>query len=302
MTVGFIGLGNMGFPVAERLVGAGHHVLAFDTRPEAVDALAGLGATRAASVAEVADRAQTVLASLPTPEVAVEVATELAGGTVVRRLVDLSTIGSRTARRIHDELASHGIGYVDAPVSGGAAGARAGTLAVMVSGPDEHVEAALPVLRRFGRPIRLGTRPGAAQTMKLTNNLLAAAALAVTSEAMVMGVKAGLDATAMIEVFNAGSGANTATRDKFPNAVLPRTFDYGFAAGLMAKDLRLCLAEAHELGLTLPVSEAVIQMWVDAVTQLGPEADFTAVIQPVEQAAGVVVGDDHGAEAREQQP
>ena len=267
MTVGFIGLGNMGFPVAERLVGAGHHVLAFDTRPEAVDALAGLGATRAASVAEVADRAQTVLASLPTPEVAVEVATELAGGTV----------------------------------------------AVMVSGPDEHVEAALPVLRRFGRPIRLGTRPGAAQTMKLTNNLLAAAALAVTSEAMVMGVKAGLDATAMIEVFNAGSGANTATRDKFPNAVLPRTFDYGFAAGLMAKDLRLCLAEAHELGLTLPVSEAVIQMWVDAVTQLGPEADFTAaslvqvsteatVIQPVEQAAGVVVGHDHGAEAREQQP
>ena len=287
--VGFVGLGNMGFPVAERLLAAGHPVLAFDVRDDAVDALATLGAEAASSATAVADSAETVFASLPTPPVARNVATEIAAGTRVRRLVDLSSIGTSTAQAIHAELASRGIGYIDSPVSGGASGARAGTLAVMVSGADEDVDAVLPLLGSFGRPIRLGTRPGAAQTMKLLNNLLAGTALAATAEAMVMGVKAGLDAQAMLEVFNAGSGANTATRDKFPRAVLPRTFDYGFAAALMAKDLGLCVAEADALGLTLPLSAAVAQLWASTAATLGPDADFTAVIRPIEDAAGVTV-------------
>jgi 3-hydroxyisobutyrate dehydrogenase-like beta-hydroxyacid dehydrogenase len=291
-TVGFVGLGNMGFPIAERLLNAGHRVVAFDLRTDALNALTALGAVAASSPCGVADAAETVFASLPTPAAALAVATGeggVAGGARVRRLVDLSTIGSRTARRIHSELASRRIGYVDSPVSGGVAGAQAGKLAVMVSGADADIDTVLPLLEAFGRPIRLGTQPGAAQTMKLTNNLLAATALAVTSEAMVMGVKSDLDPAAMIDVFNAGSGANTATRDKFPRTVLTRTFDYGFAAGLMAKDLRLCLEEARELGLSLPVSDAVVQMWEDAVAQIGPDADFTAVIRPVERAAGVIV-------------
>jgi 3-hydroxyisobutyrate dehydrogenase-like beta-hydroxyacid dehydrogenase len=292
--VGFVGLGNMGFPVAERLLGAGHSVLAFDVRPDALAALTALGATGASSVRDVADRAETVLISMPTPAVAREVvagADGLATGGAVRRVVDLSTIGSTTARFIQAELAARGIGYVDSPVSGGAGGARAGTLAVMVSGAPDHVDAVLPLLETFGRPIRLGERPGAAQTMKLANNLLAATALAVTAEAMVMGTKAGLDPAAMIEVFNAGSGVNTATRDKFPRAVLPRTFDYGFAAGLMAKDLRLCLDEARALGVDFPVSAAVVHTWEDAVAQVGPDADFTEIIRPLEAAAGVIVGE-----------
>ena len=299
--VGFVGLGNMGFPVAERLLNAGHAVLGFDIRPDALAELTALGADGARSVREVADCAETVLISMPTPDVAREVVTGADGlvtGAAVRRVVDLSTIGSRTARLIRSDLAARGIGYVDSPVSGGAGGARAGTLAVMVSGAAEHVEAALALLETFGRPIRLGERPGAAQTMKLANNLLAATARAVTAEVMVMGTKAGLDAAAMIEVFNAGSGANTATRDKFPRAVLPRTFDYGFAAGLMAKDLRLCLDEARDLGLDFPVSAAVVRSWEDAVAQLGPDADFTEIVRPLERAAGVIVGTapDGGAE------
>lgn len=287
--VGFIGLGNMGFPVAERILRAGHRVLAYDIRRDALDALAALGADEAGSATAVAESAETVLTSLPTPQAARTVATAVGAGTRVRRLVDLSTIGSATARLIHAELASRGIGYIDSPVSGGAAGARAGTLAVMISGADDDVEAVLPVVETFGRPIRLGTRPGAAQTMKLLNNLLAGSALAITAEAMVMGVKSGLDAATMIEVFNAGSGANTATRDKFPRAVLPRTFDYGFTAALMAKDLRLCLDEARELGLALPLADAVLRMWADTAAALGPDADFTAVIRPIEGAAGVTV-------------
>lgn len=287
--VGFVGLGNMGFPVAERLLAAGYPVLAFDVRADAVEALVALGADAAPSATAVADAAETVLASLPTPPAARAVATDIAAGARVRRLVDLSTIGTTTAQAIHAQLASRGIGYVDSPVSGGAAGARAGTLAVMISGADDDVDAVLPFLESFGRPIRLGAQPGAAQTMKLLNNLLAGSALAVTAEAMVMGVRAGLDAATMIDVFNAGSGANTATRDKFPRAVLPRTFDYGFAAALMAKDLRLCMAEADELGLALPLGAAVAQLWDDTATTLGPDADFTAIIQPIERAAGVTV-------------
>jgi 3-hydroxyisobutyrate dehydrogenase-like beta-hydroxyacid dehydrogenase len=295
--VGFIGLGSMGFPVAERLLTAGYPVLAFDIRSDAVARLTAAGADGAATAREVADRAETVLISMPTPDIARDVITGaggLATGTAVRRVVDLSTIGSRTARLIGSELAARGIGYVDSPVSGGAGGARAGTLAVMVSGAPDHVEAALPLLETFGRPIRLGDRTGAAQTMKLANNLLAATALAATAEAMVLGAKAGLAAADMIEVFNAGSGANTATRDKFPRAVLPRTFDYGFAAGLMAKDLRLCLDEARELGLDFPVSAAVVRSWEHAVARLGPDADFTEIIRPLEQSAGVIVGGGPG--------
>ncbi len=287
--LGFVGLGNMGFPIAERLLAAGHRVLAYDIRRDALDGLVAQGAEAAASATAVAESAETVLMSLPAPQAARMVATAVGAGTRVRRVVDLSTIGSSTARAIHAELASRGIGYVDSPVSGGAAGARAGTLAVMMSGSDDDVDAVLPVIETFGRPIRLGTRPGAAQTMKLLNNLLAGSALAITAEAMVMGVRSGLDAPTMIEVFNAGSGANTATRDKFPRAVLPRTFDYGFAAALMAKDLRLCLDEARELGLTLPLGDAVLRVWEDTAAALGPEADFTAVIRPIEDAAGVTV-------------
>ena len=133
-------------------------------------------------------------------------------------------------------------------------------------------------------------KPGAAQTMKLVNNLLAATALAATAEAVVLGVKAGLDAEVVIDVLNAGSGGTHASRDKFPRAVLPRTFDYGFATGLMVKDVRLYLDEAKALGLPTHIADAVATVWETTLTEEGAESDFTSVIKPIEEAAGVIVG------------
>jgi 3-hydroxyisobutyrate dehydrogenase-like beta-hydroxyacid dehydrogenase len=291
--IGFIGLGNMGFPMAQRLIDANHHVVAFDTRADALDSVVALGARAASSPKEVADTAETVLASLPSLDAALSVATGASGvieGSRVKRYVDLSTVGSRTAVQIHDLLAQRNIVALDSPVSGGIAGAQKGTLAVMVSGPRSEYEIVQPVLETIGRPFYIGEQPGSAQTMKLANNILAATVLVATSEVVVMGVKSGLDAGVMIDVLNAGSGGTSASRDKFPRAILPRTFDYGFATGLMVKDVGLYLDEAKALGVSVEVAEAVGRLWDLAMRDQGPESDFTTAIKPLEQVAGVVVG------------
>ncbi|KUI25837.1 oxidoreductase [Mycobacterium sp. IS-1742] len=292
MDLGFIGLGNMGLPMVGRLVAAGHRVVAFDPRGEALDAAAALGAQAAPSVRAVGDRADTVLASLPTPEVSKQVATGPDGvldGTRVKQFVDLSTVGSTVAGDNHDVLAARGIAAFDAPVSGGVAGAENGTLAVMVSGPRERFDTVAPALEAIGRPIFVGETPGAAQTMKLMNNLVAATTLAVTAEVMVMGVKAGLAPQTILDVLNAGSGATHASRDKFPRAVLPRTFDYGFATGLMVKDVRLYVDEAQTAGSPAPIAAAVREIWEQVMAECGPDSDFTSVVKPFEDAAGVVI-------------
>jgi 3-hydroxyisobutyrate dehydrogenase-like beta-hydroxyacid dehydrogenase len=293
MDIGFIGLGKMGFPMARRLVEAGHALVVFDQRKEAVDKLVALGAKAASSPKEVADRTETVLASLPSLQASLEVATGTGGvieGNKVRRFVDLSTVGSHMAVRIHDLLAKRNIVQLDSPVSGGVGGAEKGTLAVMVSGPKADFEVAKPALDIIGKVFFIGEKPGSAQTMKLANNLLSATAVVATSEAVVMGVKSGLDPNVMIDVINAGSGLNTASRDKFPRSILPRTFDFGFATGLMVKDVRLCLEEMKALGLSMEVAEAVGRLWEVVYRDMGPESDFTSAIKPIEQAAGVVVG------------
>ncbi|MET4427807.1 MULTISPECIES: NAD(P)-dependent oxidoreductase [unclassified Mycolicibacterium] len=292
MDIGFIGLGNMGFPMMRRLVDAGHAVVVFDARPDVVASAVAVGAAQGASVRDVADRAETVLASLPSLQASLDVATGVDGvvaGSRVRRFVDLSTVGRDVAQRIHGTLADAGIAALDSPVSGGVAGAQNGTLAVMVSGARTEFDTVKPALEAIGRPILVSEKPGAAQTMKLVNNLLAATALAATAEAMVMGVKAGLDAQVMIDVLNAGSGGTHASRDKFPRAVLPRTFDYGFATGLMVKDVRLYLEEAHSLGLPTQVADAVAALWESTMDTQGPGSDFTSIVKPLEEAAGVVI-------------
>src|SRR5207237_1647932 len=209
-----------------------------------------------------------------------------------KRIVDLSTVGSHMAVRIHDLLAKRNIVQLDSPVSGGVGGAEKGTLAVMASGPRADFEAVKPALEVIGKVFFIGEKPGSAQTMKLANNLLSATAIVATSEAVVMGVKSGLDPAVMIDVINAGSGLNTASRDKFPRSILPRTFDFGFATGLMVTDVRLCLADARSLGLSMEVAEAVGRLWEVVIREMGAESDFTSAIKPIEKAAGVVVGED----------
>ncbi|BBY82745.1 NAD(P)-dependent oxidoreductase [Mycolicibacterium pulveris] len=289
MQLGFIGLGHMGLPMARRLIEAGHDLVVSDTRGEAVHAAAEFGARPASSPREVADVADTVLVSLPSPQASVEVAHGVAEGARVSRFVDLSTVGSEVSRTIHQVLQAKGIAALDSPVSGGVAGATNGTLTLMVSGSRAEFEALTPVFETLGRAIYVGDKPGAAQTMKLVNNLMAAAALAATSEVVVMGVKAGLDPRVMIDVLNAGSGGTHASRDKFPRSVLPRTFDYGFATGLMVKDVRLYLEEAERLGIVGPIAAAVAEQWEATLRAEGADSDFTAVIKPIERAAGVVV-------------
>jgi 3-hydroxyisobutyrate dehydrogenase-like beta-hydroxyacid dehydrogenase len=300
MDIGFIGLGKMGLPIARRLIEAGHSLVVFDQRKEAVDRLVALDAAAASSPKDVADRAETVLASLPSLQASLEVATGSGGaieGKRIKRFIDLSTVGSPMAVRIHDLLAKRNIVQLDSPVSGGVGGAEKGTLAVMVSGPRADFETAKPALDIIGKVFFIGEKPGSAQTMKLANNLLSATAVAATSEAVVMGVKSGLDPAVMIEVINAGSGMNTASRDKFPRSILPRSFDYGFATGLMVKDVRLCLEEMRALGLSMEVAEAVGRLWEVVIREMGAESDFTSAIKPIEQAAGVVVGGSKGGHA-----
>jgi 3-hydroxyisobutyrate dehydrogenase-like beta-hydroxyacid dehydrogenase len=292
MKIGFIGLGTMGFHLARRLIEAGHTLVVYDTRPEAVARLTKIGASESASPRDLADRVETVMASLPSLDAVLAVATGKDGvieGKKVQRFVDLSTTGAQMAKRIAGALAARSIVQIDSPVSGGPGGAEKGTLAVMVSGPAADIALLRPALTVFGNVFVIGEKPGMAQTMKLANNLLSATAMAATSEALVMGVKAGLDPAVMIEVINSGSGLNTASRDKFPRAILPRTFNYGFTNGLMHKDLRLCIDEAEKLGVPMRIGRMVRDMFQLASTEQGADADFTTIVKSVEKPAGVEV-------------
>ncbi len=293
MDIGFIGLGNMGAPMARRLVAAGHKLIIYDTRNDAVAPFVALGAQLASSPQDVADRVETVMASLPEPQVVAKVAVGEGGvlhGKRIKRFIDLSTTGSRMAITIAAGLAKRDIVQLDAPVSGGVAGAVNGTHAVMVSGPQDHIDVVKDALAVLGPVFVVGHEPGLGQTMKLCNNFLSAGAMAMTCEAVVMGVKAGLDPAIMIDVINHATGRTTASSHKFPKAVLPRTFDLGFAMALMLKDVRLCLTEAKALGAPNELMSTVVDVWERGNAEMGADADFSTVIQPMERRAGVIVG------------
>ncbi|HVJ52089.1 MAG TPA: NAD(P)-dependent oxidoreductase [Aliidongia sp.] len=294
LELGFLGLGRMGNPMLVRLLEAGHSVHVYDPDEKAMAVAVQRGAKPARSPAEVASAADIVLVSLPTPDVVQKVVLGEKDGIVqggrARIVIDLSTTGPRMAGAIAETLSAAGrITLVDSPVSGGVAGAEKGTLAMMVSCPKPVYEEVAPILKHLGKLFFVGEKPGLGQTLKLANNLLAAAALAVSSEAMVMGVKAGLDPQIMIDVINVSSGRNSAIQDKFPRAILPRTFDFGFATGLSYKDVRLCIDEAEALGVPMVVGSAVRQFLAMTNATFGPTSDFTRMVQLVEQWAGVEV-------------
>jgi 3-hydroxyisobutyrate dehydrogenase-like beta-hydroxyacid dehydrogenase len=292
-TIGFVGVGRMGGPMVRRLINAGFDLSIYDKSEGAIAPLVALGATRADSPAAVASAAEIVLASLPTPPIVQAVTLGPNGigeGSKVKIFIDVSTTGSTVAARVAEGLAAKGITAVDAPVSGGIAGAEKGTLAVMVSGPEALYPTVKPVLEVIGKLFFVGTRPGQGQTMKLLNNLLSGTAMAISSEAVVMGVKAGLDPQQIMDVINAGSGRNSATQDKIPRCVIPRTFDFGFAISLLNKDIRLCLEEAEALGVPMIVGTAVRQLLAVTIATEGVNADLTEVVKTVERWAGVQVG------------
>ena len=291
--LGFVGLGAMGAHMAARLIDAGHALAVFDTRAQAMAPHVARGALACESPAAVADAAATVLVSLPTPDVVRAVADGLRGGEAMRAYVDLSTTGPAMAAQVAGRMRDAGVACLDAPVSGGVAGAQAGTLTIMAAGERALFERLRPVLEVLGANVVLvGAEPGQGQLAKVLNNLLSASAIAITGEALALGVHGGLSARTLLDVFNASSGRNTASADKFPKHVLPRTFAAGFRLELMHKDVQLCLAEAERQGVPMDLGAAVGELWTRAAAGAADGADCTEIVRMLEDAAGVVVGDE----------
>lgn len=289
-TIGFLGLGRMGANMAARLIGNVDRLLVHDISDDAVSALVEKGAEAAGSAKALGEQCDIVFTSLPTPPIvrdAVLGEGGIAGGAQVKIVCDLSTSGPMLAQELAAALEARNIASVDAPVSGGIKGAKEGTLAIMAGGPETAWETVRPLLEQMGKPFYMGETPGAGQTMKLVNNLLGAVAIGVTSEGMALGIKAGLDPHRMIEVLNQGTGINSATRDKWPRSVLPRSFDFGFAAALSLKDTRLLLTEAEAMGVPLPTGEIVRGYLERTLEAYGEDADFTAMAKIVELDAGL---------------
>lgn len=284
--LGFIGVGTMGRPMARRLIDAGHALIVFDRDEAAVAELTAIGALAAQSVREVADRARVVFTSLPTPAIFREVALGAGGlrdGETVKILVDLSTVGSRIEKEVAVGLRERGIETVDAPVSGGAAGATKGSLAIMAAGVGAALDEVRPLFDVLGKVFVVGGQPGQGQLLKLLNNMLSSTAFAITSEAFVAGMRGGLDPEVMMAVINAGSGKNGATLDKFPKHVLPRTFDFGFPVGSVCKDIGLAVDECQALGVPMWVGNIARQVWNHAAMQDGAARDMTELVRYVER-------------------
>jgi 3-hydroxyisobutyrate dehydrogenase-like beta-hydroxyacid dehydrogenase len=286
MRIGCLGLGNMGQPMAGKLLDAGHELWVHDVREEAMLPLLERQARRTTSPKELADACDTVIVSLPTLEIfrrALSGPDGLLAGKALKTLVNTCTVGVTFIREIETECAAADVTVIDVPISGGVAGAKAGTLAMMVSGNPAKVADLMPVFQLWGKTIVVaGDKPGSAQTMKLTNNMLCAVALVATSEAMTMSAKAGIPDDAMLEILNNGTGRNFATMNIFPQAVLPRTFDFGATIEILMKDVDLAIEHGEELGVPMWVSQAVRLVLKHGVFQGRAQQDMSRIVQIVE--------------------
>jgi len=280
---GFAGLGQMGGPMAANIAA---HLSPADA-PLSVYDKAGTAA-RAPEAANVLDsldelaaNSDTVFLSLPDGPVSVAVAGELAAmkDPAVSVVIDLSTIGLEAAKEAARTLAGAGITYIDAPVSGGQTGAKAGTITVMWAGPADVLESHRDVMMSIAKNLfHVGDEAGQGQAVKLLNNFLSATAMAATSEAVAFGLSQGLDMKTLLDVVNVSTGRNTATDDKFPNRILTGTYDAGFKTGLLTKDVGLFLDNAKAAGTPVAVAETVAQLWRRADKAL-PDSDFTRIYE-----------------------
>jgi len=285
ITIGFIGLGKMGTPMASRLIEAGHRVLGFDLAADALAHLASAGGTPVHSAGEAA-ASDVVILMLPDSNIvtsvlrADDVAAALTPGSTV---IDMSSSEPLRTRELATELAGRGIHLVDAPVSGGVRGAETGKLTIMVGGADEDVARVEPVLALLGRVVRAGGI-GAGHAVKALNNLMSATHLWVTSEAMLAGQKFGLDPEVMLSVFNGSSGRSGSTENKWPNFILPETFDSGFGLRLMLKDMKIATALSRAVGVEPALGDDAVELWSRAAEDLEPTADHTEVARWIASA------------------
>ncbi len=297
--LGFVGLGVMGASMVRRLLEHGWPVTVTDVRPEAAEALVGLGATAVGTAAEVGAAAEVVLVSLPSPAALQQVALGADGlvhGERVRAVVDLSTTGPVVAREVAARLGEAAIEVLDCPVSGGAKGAVDGTLTLMAAGRRELFDELDPYLAAIGtKRFYVGGEPGQGQLAKVANNILGATSIAIVAEVLSLGVKGGLEAETLLEVINASTGRNGVTEGMYPRIVLPRTFDAGFRLALEVKDVGLCLEEANHQHVPMVVGGAVQQLWNIAGATAEEGADFTTIAKLVEGWAGVTLASRQAA-------
>ena len=295
--VGFVGLGNMGWPMAHLL--APHFELTvLDARTDVAESFAAEhGVTATTDLAEVGAAGDAVITMLPNGDDvrAVALGGEDGGGLAAGMaagsvLIDMSSSAPLGTRQLADDLRPHGVALVDAPVSGGVAGARAGSLAIMAGGAPGEVERCRPVLEPLGKAIYVMGGSGTGHAMKALNNYCSAAGLAAACEALLVGDRVGLDPAQMIDVLNASSGRNAATEGKVAQEILNRNFGLGFTVGLMAKDVGIAAGIAEGLGLEAPILAQTRDIWREAETQLGGGADSTAVVRLWEEWNGRELG------------
>ncbi|WP_200834365.1 NAD(P)-dependent oxidoreductase [Amycolatopsis alkalitolerans] len=280
--LGFVGLGNMGAPMARRLTEAGYTVRGFDTDPAARE---HAGATTVDTLTAVAEGAEAILLMLPNSDVVEHVLYKgglleaAKPGTV---LVDMGSSRPHSTKAVADWSASRGVPMVDAPVSGGVTGAEAGTLTIMAGGAAEHVERVRPPLERLGATVSHVGGAGAGHALKALNNLMSATHLLVSSEALLAGQEFGLDPRVMLEVVNGSSGRSGSTQTKWPKFVLPGTFDSGFGLRLMLKDMRIAVDLARETGWPSALGESAVELWAKAAEELPAGADHTEIVRWLE--------------------
>ena len=284
--VGYLGLGNMGHPMAMRIADAGHKLLVFDINKEVLIDFRERQISIAESIRDLADNADIIICSLPSNEIireAVIGSEGLVTGNRVKTYINACTTGSNFASEISDELLKNGIATLEAPISGGPSGARDGTLSIMASGPLKVYKEVKPVLESYGKKLVFcGEKPGLAQVLKLANNILFATSIFATTEAIAMGVKAGLDPSLMLDAIQSGTGRNATVDLVMPNSVLSRSFDFGATIGILMKDVNLALEEGEKQGVPQPVSQQVRQMMLLAMHQGWEQRDLSELVKLVE--------------------
>ncbi|MBF5010557.1 NAD(P)-dependent oxidoreductase [Burkholderia pseudomultivorans] len=290
--IGFLGLGQMGGPMAERLLGQSFRLHVYDPSPAALKPFVDGGAVIHDSPRSVADAAGIVLACLPNRDVSLAVGLGPDGvvhGTAIRLYAEMSTIGQDMIVRIGDGLAEKGIGIVDAPISGGAPAARAGTLAMLAAGAPALVEQVMPLLSLIGKDVFvMGERAGMAQIMKIVNNIIMATNLVVCSEGLAMGAKAGLDPDMMMRLLDAGTAQSFAGSKMLSRAVSGR-FDYGAALAIIEKDMSLGFDEARLLPIATPTIDRARDVWHAAYDAGRGADDFTSILTFVAEQGGTCV-------------
>lgn len=282
-TVAFIGLGAMGTPMATRLVEAGAHLRAYDVSEKARSALRQVGAESCATAAEAASEAQLVILMLPNSDIVENVVEQihpvLQDGALV---IDMSSSEPLRTRALAERLAPK-VSLVDAPVSGGVVGARNGKLTIMVGGEPDQIDRIRDLMSVLGT-LKVAGGVGAGHAVKALNNLLSATHLWVTSEAMTAGQQFGVDPEAMLEIFNGSSGRSGSTENKWPNFILPGTYNSGFALALMLKDMRIATELARDVGLPSRLGETAVDRWADAAAGLPANADHTEVARWISES------------------